>query len=146
MPYIMPRLIVLARLVSVIADAIPAAQRNSGGHPAKRTFQALRIVVNGELESLSGVLPAALHALAPAGRMAVLAYHSGEDRLVKRAFADASRDHVPRGVPQVPVEYRAQFGLLTRGAERPDADEVATNPRAASARLRAITRHQEVPR
>jgi len=135
-----------ARLVSVIADAIPAAQRRTGGHPAKRTFQALRIVVNAELDSLTAVLPAALDALAPGGRLAVLAYHSGEDRLVKRAFAEASRDHVPPGVPDVPAAYRARFTQLTRGAERPDAAEVAVNPRAASARLRAITRNQEVPR
>ena len=135
-----------ARLVQVIADAIPAAQRNSGGHPAKRTFQALRIVVNGELDSLTAVLPAALDALAPGGRLAVLAYHSGEDRLVKRTFADASHDHVPAGVPDVPAGYRAKFTLLTRGAERPDAAEVTQNPRAASARLRGITRNQEDPR
>ena len=134
-----------ARLVAVIADAIPAAARNSGGHPAKRTFQALRIAVNTELEALAEVLPQALAALAPGGRLAVLAYHSGEDRLVKRAFADASRDHVPPGVPAVPEAYRAKFRLLTRGAERPTAAEVEANPRAASARLRAITRNQEVP-
>ncbi len=135
-----------ARLVRVIADAIPVAQRNTGGHPAKRTFQALRIVVNGELDSLAAVLPAALDALAPGGRLAVLAYHSGEDRLVKRAFAEASSDHVPAGVPAVPPEYRARFTLLTRGAERPGAAEVTENPRAASARLRGITRNQEDPR
>jgi 16S rRNA (cytosine1402-N4)-methyltransferase len=133
-----------ARLVSVIAEAIPVAARHTGGHPAKRTFQALRIVVNAELESLAGVLPAALAALAPAGRLAVLAYHSGEDRLVKRSFAVAARDHVPAGVPAVPVGYEAKFHLLTRGAERPSAEETALNPRAASARLRVITRNQEV--
>jgi 16S rRNA (cytosine1402-N4)-methyltransferase len=135
-----------ARLVSVIADAIPAAARNTGGHPAKRTFQALRIVVNAELESLAGVLPAALAALARGGRLAVLAYHSGEDRMVKRAFATASTDHVPVGVPAVPAGYQAQYSLLTRGAERPDAAEVEANPRAASARLRAIARNQEESR
>lgn len=133
-----------ARLVSVIADAIPVAARHTGGHPAKRTFQALRIVVNGELDSLSGVLPAALAALAPGGRLAVLAYHSGEDRLVKRALAAAAKDRVPAGVPAVPAGYEAEFRLLTRGAERPSNDEIALNPRAASARLRAITRNQEV--
>jgi 16S rRNA (cytosine1402-N4)-methyltransferase len=135
-----------ARLVQVIADAIPAAARNTGGHPAKRTFQALRIVVNAELDSLAGVLPAALAALAPGGRLAVLAYHSGEDRLVKRAFADASRDHVPPGVPAVPAAYRAGYSLLTRGAERPDATEIQSNPRAASARLRAVARLKEESR
>ncbi len=131
------------RLVQVIADAIPAAARHTGGHPAKRTFQALRIVVNAELESLAGVLPAALAALAPGGRLAVLAYHSGEDRLVKRAFAAASSDAVPAGVPAVPAGYQARFSLLTRGAERPGPAEVEANPRAASARLRAIVRNQE---
>jgi 16S rRNA (cytosine1402-N4)-methyltransferase len=133
-----------ARLVSVIADAIPVAARHTGGHPAKRTFQALRIVVNAELDSLAGVLPAALDALAPQGRLAVLAYHSGEDRLVKRAFTAATRDRVPVGVPAVPAGYGAQFALLTRGAERPTPDETARNPRAASARLRAVVRNQEV--
>ncbi|HOC13061.1 MAG TPA: 16S rRNA (cytosine(1402)-N(4))-methyltransferase RsmH [Propionicimonas sp.] len=135
-----------ARLVQVIADAIPAAARHTGGHPAKRTFQALRIVVNGELESLAGVLPAGLSALALGGRMAVLAYHSGEDRLVKQAFAKASSDRVPPGVPAVPAGYAAEFSPLTRGAERPSAAEIEANPRAASARLRAITRNQEVDR
>lgn len=132
-----------ARLVEVIGAAIPMAARNTGGHPAKRTFQALRIAVNAELDSLAAVLPAALDALAPGGRMAVLAYHSGEDRLVKRAFAAATSDHVPAGVPAVPAGYAAGFRLLTRGAERPDAEEVAANPRAASARLRAVERLQE---
>ncbi len=132
-----------ARLVQVISDAIPAAARHSGGHPAKRTFQALRIVVNDELSSLTAVLPAALAALAPGGRFAVLAYHSGEDRLVKRAFASATRDRVPVGVPAVPAGYRAEFALLTRGAERPSEEETDLNPRAASARLRAITRLEE---
>ncbi|MBA3021574.1 16S rRNA (cytosine(1402)-N(4))-methyltransferase RsmH [Propionicimonas sp.] len=133
-----------ARLVSVIANAIPVAARHTGGHPAKRTFQALRIVVNAELESLAGVLPAALDALAPGGRLAVLAYHSGEDRLVKRAFAAATSDRVPAGVPAVPAGYAAKFSLLTRGAERPSPDETTLNPRAASARLRAVVRNQEV--
>lgn len=128
------------RLVAVIGEAIPAAARASGGHPAKRTFQALRIEVNRELEALEGLLPAALDALAPAGRLAVLAYHSLEDRLVKRAFAAASTDRAPRGLPVVPPELRARFQLVTRGAERPSAEEEAANPRAASARLRVIER------
>lgn len=135
-----------AQLVAVIADAIPAAARHTGGHPAKRSFQALRIAVNDEIASLSAVLPRALDALAPGGRLAVLAYHSGEDRLVKRAFATATKDRVPSGVPAVPEGYAAEFQLLTRGAERPSAAETDVNPRAASARLRAIARHQEVVR
>lgn len=132
-----------AQLVGVIVAAVPMAAQRSGGHPAKRTFQALRIAVNDEARSLADVMPAALAALAPAGRMAVLAYHSGEDRLVKRAFAAASKDRVPVGVPSVPVGYGADFHLLTRGAERPSPHEIADNPRAASARLRAIARNQE---
>ncbi|MDO5635575.1 MAG: 16S rRNA (cytosine(1402)-N(4))-methyltransferase RsmH [Micrococcus sp.] len=133
-----------ARLVRMLSDAIPAASRASGGHPAKRTFQALRIEVNRELDALVGLLPAALGALAPGGRLAVLAYHSLEDRLVKQSFADASTDKAPRGLPVVPPEHRASFRLLTRGAERPDAEEEADNPRAASARLRAAERLPEV--
>lgn len=135
------------RLVQVIQEALPAAVRaGGGGHPAKRVFQALRIVVNAELESLRAVLPAALDALAPGGRLAVLAYHSGEDRLVKRAFAEAASDHVPAGVPAVPDAYRARFTTLTRGAERPSDTEITANSRAASARLRAISRNLEVSR
>lgn len=132
------------RLVAVIGEAIPAAARASGGHPAKRTFQALRIEVNRELEALEGLLPAALAALRPGGRLAVLAYHSLEDRPVKQAFAEASTDTAPRGLPVVPPEHRARFTLLTRGAERPGGQEQNENPRAASARLRAITRNEEV--
>lgn len=129
-----------ARLVQVLTDAIPAAARKTGGHPAKRTFQALRIEVNRELEALEGLLPAALDALAPGGRFAVLAYHSLEDRAVKNAFRDATTDRAPRDLPVVPAQYRAGFRLLTRGAERPDPDEERENPRAASARLRAVER------
>lgn len=129
-----------ARLVQVLTDAIPAATRKTGGHPAKRTFQALRIEVNRELDALAGLLPAALDALAPGGRFAVLAYHSLEDRAVKNAFRDAITDRAPRDLPVVPVEYRARFRLVTRGAERPDADEERHNPRAASARYRVVER------
>ncbi|MGB7962204.1 MAG: 16S rRNA (cytosine(1402)-N(4))-methyltransferase RsmH [Propionicimonas sp.] len=133
-----------AELVRIIVDAIPMAARNSGGHPAKRSFQALRIAVNDELTSLADALPTALDALSLGGRLAVLAYHSGEDRLVKRAFAQAAADHVPPGVPVVPDALKARFHVLTRGAERPEESETTTNPRAASARLRAIARNQEV--
>ncbi len=134
-----------ARLVRVIEQSIPAAARTAGGgHPAKRTFQALRIAVNDELVALAGLLPAAIDALAPGGRLAVLAYHSGEDRLVKNALRDAATDRAPRGLPAVPPELRARLVLLTRGAERPGDDEVRNNPRAASARLRAAERIDEV--
>lgn len=134
------------QLVRVVSEAIPMAARNTGGHPGKRTFQALRIEVNGELEALRRALPAALSALAPGGRLAVLAYHSGEDRLVKTAFRDASSDHVPPGLPAVPAALRARYRLLTRGAERPDPAEMTANPRAASARLRAVIRNEEMDR
>lgn len=129
-----------ARLVEVISGAIPAAARHSGGHPAKRTFQALRIEVNRELEALEGVLPAALDALALGGQVAVLSYHSLEDRLVKRAFAEASEVRVPRGIPVVPDHLQPQFALVTKGAERPSDQEVENNPRAASAKLRVAKR------
>lgn len=132
-----------ARLVEVISAAIPAAARHTGGHPAKRTFQALRIEVNRELAALEGVLPAAVDALALGGRIAVLSYHSLEDRLVKSTFAARATDRAPRDLPVVPDELKAELTLLTRGAERPTPDEIAHNPRAASARLRAAERTKE---
>ncbi|NLE96973.1 MAG: 16S rRNA (cytosine(1402)-N(4))-methyltransferase RsmH [Propionibacterium sp.] len=130
-------------LVETISAAIPAAARFSGGHPAKRTFQALRIEVNRELEALEGVLPAAVDALALGGQIAVLSYHSLEDRLVKRTFAAGASDRAPRDLPVVPEHLRAELELVTRGAERPDEQEVESNPRAASARLRIAKRIRE---
>lgn len=127
------------QLVEVIEAAVPPASRRRG-HVAKRTFQALRIEVNGELDALQRVLPQALGALAVGGRMVVLAYHSLEDRLVKQAFAAACASTAPLGLPVVPPEYEPRMVSLTRGAERPDADEIAANPRASSARLRAVQR------
>jgi len=129
-----------SRLVELVREAIPAPARRTGGNPAKRTFQALRIEVNGELAALHRALPAALDAVALGGRIVTLAYHSLEDRAVKRALAARSADTTPRGLP-VPLESaRPQFRLLTRGAERPAAAELAANPRAAPARLRAAER------
>jgi 16S rRNA (cytosine1402-N4)-methyltransferase len=126
------------RLVELIREAIPAPALRTGGHPAKRTFQALRIEVNGELGSLERALPAAIDALAVRGRIAVLSYQSLEDRLVKRALAAGLHDDVPADLP---VPGRGpQLRLLTRAAERAGQDEVAANPRAASARLRAAER------
>ena len=131
------------RLSAIVKDAIPAATRRTGGNPAKRTFQALRIEVNDELGTLRRALPAALDVLAVGGRVVVLAYHSLEDRIVKRELVRLSTDQTPPGLP-VPAEAStAQFRLLTRGAERPDSEEVAGNPRAASARLRAAERIRE---
>lgn len=129
-----------ARLVRVVSEAIPVAARRTGGHPAKRTFQALRIEVNAELDALESVLPRAVAALAVGGRIAVLAYHSLEDRLVKQTLSRASGDTAPRHLPVVPVELRAELQLLTRGAARPTEGETAANPRAASARLRSAVR------
>ena len=128
------------RLSEIVRDSIPAPARRTGGNPAKRTFQALRIEVNGELEALRLALPAALDALAVGGRIVVLAYHSLEDRMVKQAFAAGAADTTPLGLPVQLAASRPRFRLLTRGAERPDAAEVAANPRAASARLRAAER------
>ncbi len=129
-----------SRLVDVVREAIPAASRRTGGHPGKRTFQALRMEVNGELAALERAVPAALDALAVGGRIAVLSYHSLEDRVVKRAFAERVTDTTPPGLPVPLPERRPLFRLLTRGAERPAEEETTSNPRAASARLRAAER------
>jgi 16S rRNA (cytosine1402-N4)-methyltransferase len=128
------------RLSGIVKDAIPAATRRTGGNPAKRTFQALRIEVNDELGTLRRALPAALGALAVGGRVVVLAYHSLEDRIVKRELVRLSADQAPPGLPVPASAATNQFRLLTRGAERPDSEEVTSNPRAASARLRAAER------
>lgn len=129
-----------ARLVELIRSAIPAATRRTGGNPAKRTFQALRIEVNGELAALERALPAAIDALAAGGRIVVLSYHSLEDRLVKQLFAAGASSTAPPDLPVVPERYQPRLRLLTRQPERPDESEVAANPRAASVRLRAAER------
>jgi 16S rRNA (cytosine1402-N4)-methyltransferase len=131
-----------AELVEVIYQAVPAPARRTGGHPAKRTFQALRIAVNSELDALSDMLPAALNALAVEGRIVVMAYQSLEDRIVKRAFADATTSSTPSGLPIELPGHAARFALLTRGAERADEAEVQRNPRSAAVRLRAVQRVQ----
>ena len=131
------------RLSGIVKDAIPAATRRTGGNPAKRTFQALRIEVNDELGTLRRALPAALGVLAVGGRVVVLAYHSLEDRIVKRELVRLSADQAPPGLPVPASAATNQFRLLTRGAERPDSEEVTSNPRAASARLRAAERIRE---
>ncbi|WP_083828509.1 MULTISPECIES: 16S rRNA (cytosine(1402)-N(4))-methyltransferase RsmH [Protofrankia] len=129
-----------ARLADLVRRTIPAATRRNGGNPAKRTFQALRIEVNGELEALARALPAALDALAVGGRLVVLAYHSLEDRMVKRAFAARVRPDVPPDLPVIPPDAAPTMRWLTRGGETPSADEVAANPRASAAKLRAVER------
>jgi len=129
-----------ARLAELVRDAIPAAARRTGGNPAKRSFQALRIEVNGELAALETALPAAVDALAPGGRVVVLSYHSLEDRIVKREFAARAASRVPVDLPVDVPELGPQVRLLTRGAEQASEAEVAANPRAASVRLRAAER------
>ncbi len=129
-----------AELVALLYEAIPAPARRTGGHPAKRTFQALRIAVNDELTSLRDALPAALDALAVGGRIAVLAYQSLEDRIVKRVFADAVASRTPVDLPIELPGHEPQFRSLTRGAERADAAEIERNPRSAAVRLRALQR------
>jgi 16S rRNA (cytosine1402-N4)-methyltransferase len=129
-----------ARLVDLVRDSIPQAARRTGGNPAKRTFQALRIEVNDELGVYRRALPASLDVLAPGGRVVVLAYHSLEDRITKRVFADVTTTDVPRDMPFVPAGHEAKFTLVTRGAEMATDDEVDDNPRAKSVRLRVVER------
>ncbi|HEX3295774.1 MAG TPA: 16S rRNA (cytosine(1402)-N(4))-methyltransferase RsmH [Nocardioides sp.] len=129
-----------ARLVELLYDQIPAPARRTGGHPAKRTFQALRMEVNDELGVLGRAIPAAIDALAVGGRVVVESYHSLEDRLVKRAFAAVTTVDVPPDLPVVPEDRQPALRLVTRGAERAGDHEIAQNPRAASVRLRAVER------
>ncbi|HEX5811471.1 MAG TPA: 16S rRNA (cytosine(1402)-N(4))-methyltransferase RsmH [Pseudonocardia sp.] len=132
-----------AELVELLYEAVPAASRRTGGHPAKRTFQALRIEVNGELEALAAAVPAAIGALAVGGRVVVLAYHSLEDRIVKRELVERARSRTPEGLPVELPGHGPELRLLTRGAETAGDDEIADNPRAASVRLRAAERIEE---
>lgn len=132
-----------ADLVEVIDRSIPAARKRTGGHPAKRTFQALRIAVNDELDILQDALTAALRALAPGGRLAVESYHSLEDRMVKRAFAEASTSSAPIDLPFDLPEHAPDFTLVHRGARQASLEEQAQNPRSASVRLRAIERRAQ---
>jgi len=132
-----------ARLVQLIRDALPQAAKRTGGNPAKRTFQALRIEVNGELAVLERAIPAAVKALDVGGRIAVLSYHSLEDRLVKQVFAAGAASTAPPGLPVVPERYQPRLKLLTRGAELPTEEEIAENRRAAPARLRGAERIRE---
>lgn len=132
-------------LVQIVRTAIPAAARTAGGNPAKRTFQALRIEVNQELEVLERMLPAALESVAVGGRIVVMAYQSLEDRLVKRALARGAVSSAPAGLPVEPETHRPYLTLLTRGAEQASPAELETNPRSASVRLRAAERLRRTP-
>jgi 16S rRNA (cytosine1402-N4)-methyltransferase len=131
------------RLVELLYAEIPAPARRTGGHPAKRTFQALRMEVNDELAVLRRAIPAAIDAIAVGGRVVVESYHSLEDRLVKQAFVAATRLDVPEDMPFVPEGHEPALRLVTRGAEKANADEISENPRAASVRLRAVERVRE---
>lgn len=126
------------QLVELVKGAIPAAARRTGGNPAKRTFQALRIEVNSELSVLERAIPQSLKVLNPGGREVVLSYHSLEDKIVKTAFANVATSNTPIDLPIEPV--KPEFELLVRGNEKPTEAEVSINPRARSVRLRAIAR------
>ncbi|HEV7167660.1 MAG TPA: 16S rRNA (cytosine(1402)-N(4))-methyltransferase RsmH [Micrococcaceae bacterium] len=127
-------------LVEQIRQVVPAAAARTGGHPAKRTFQALRIEVNEELDVLERAVPAAVDVLAVHGRCVVMSYHSLEDKIVKSVFAAGSRSSAPLGFPVELEEHKAVLKTLTKGTEVPTEAEIAENPRAASARLRAVER------
>jgi 16S rRNA (cytosine1402-N4)-methyltransferase len=129
-----------AQLADLVREAIPAATRRTGGHPAKRTFQALRIEVNGELAAVESAIPAALEALSVGGRIVVLSYHSLEDRIVKRSFAALATDRTPADLPVQLAEAGPQIRLLSHGSEAASEAEIEANPRAASVRLRAAER------
>jgi 16S rRNA (cytosine1402-N4)-methyltransferase len=129
-----------SELADLVKDAIPAAARRTGGNPAKRTFQALRIEVNGELVTWERALPAALDVMAPGGRVVVLSYHSLEDRITKQELARRARSNSPAGLPVDLPGTEPTFRLLTKKAQQPTQTELDRNPRAAPARLRAAER------
>ncbi|MDY3048642.1 MAG: 16S rRNA (cytosine(1402)-N(4))-methyltransferase RsmH [Rothia sp. (in: high G+C Gram-positive bacteria)] len=125
------------QLVATIQKAVPLAAQRKGGHPAKRTFQALRIEVNHELDALERAIPAALDALSLGGRCVAMSYHSLEDKIVKRAFSARATSSAPKGFPVELEEHKPQIKVITRGAEPPTDQEIEANSRAASAKLRA---------
>jgi len=127
-----------AQLAEVVREAVPAAARRTGGHPAKRTFQAIRIEVNGELDALPAALRHAIDATSPGGRIAVLSYHSGEDRIVAGAFADAERASPPDASPFVHPDTVRRRVRRVRAPRRPSQAELERNPRASAAKLRVV--------
>ncbi|MHA7180504.1 16S rRNA (cytosine(1402)-N(4))-methyltransferase RsmH [Arthrobacter sp. MDB2-24] len=134
-----------AQLVDVIRGVVPAAAARTGGHPAKRTFQALRIEVNEELTVLERAVPAAIDSIVTGGRVVAMSYHSLEDRIVKSAFSAGTKSSAPVGFPVELEEHKAYLRSLTRGTEAPTAAEIEENPRAASAKLRAVERIKAGP-
>ncbi len=130
-----------SELVDAVRAALPPAARFGRGNPAKRTFQAIRIAVNAELEALDAALPAAWSLLAPGGRLVAISFHSGEDRRVKRFIADRARGCIcPPELPVCSCGHEPEAERLTRGAIAPSAGEIAENPRSSSARLRVARR------
>lgn len=128
-------------LVEIIKEAIPAAARRHGGHPAKKVFQAIRIAVNDELSALETSLEQALALLAPGGRVSVITFQSLEDRLVKTMFKEVSSlPELPAGLPVIPDNLQPKYQLVTRKPILPAADELEENHRAHSAKLRIIER------
>lgn len=128
-------------LAGIIKEAIPAATRRTGGHPARRTFQALRMEVNRELPALEEVLPQAIDVSEPGGRIVVLSYHSLEDRQTKKVFQAEARGCVcPPDFPVCSCGAEARIRVLTRKPITPTKDEIEANPRAKSAKLRAAER------
>ncbi|WP_194819415.1 16S rRNA (cytosine(1402)-N(4))-methyltransferase RsmH [Nocardia sp. XZ_19_385] len=132
-----------AELVELLYATIPAATRRTGGHPAKRTFQALRIEVNSELDSLRAALPAALNSLRVGGRIVIMSYQSLEDRVVKQELAPRITSRTPVDLPVELPGMGPEFRMLTRGAEKATEQEIEENPRAAPVRMRAAERIQE---
>lgn len=131
-----------AELADLVRAAVPAATRRSGGHPAKRTFQALRIAVNSELDVLQRAIPSALDSLRVGGRLVVESYQSLEDRIVKQAITAGTQITAPIDLPVVPDNAAPYLEALTSGAEQADATELGANPRSASVRLRAVERRR----
>lgn len=131
------------QLVAIVRDSIPAPARRTGGNPAKRTFQALRIAVNRELDVLETAIVEAIGALRVGGRIAVESYQSLEDKIVKRALAEGAASATPAGLPVELAGHDPYLRLLTRGAVKASAQEVEENPRSASVRLRAAQRIRE---
>jgi len=125
-------------LAEIVKASIPAPARRTGGNPAKRTFQALRIEVNQELEVLERAIPQSLDLIRVGGRVVVMAYQSLEDKIVKAAFAAATTSRTPLGLPVDLPDSAAKFALVIRGSEAATDSEIETNPRAQSMRLRAI--------
>jgi 16S rRNA (cytosine1402-N4)-methyltransferase len=129
-----------AQLATLVKESIPAATRRTGGNPAKRTFQALRIETNDELGAVNRAIPQALELLKVGGRLVVMSFQSLEDRIVKEIFAQATTSGTPRDLPIDLPEFAAKFALVVRGLVLPSEAEIAANSRAQSVRLRAIER------